>query len=150
MRYVILAVLCIATLMVGCKLSINGVEAPYNAPIPSSNFKDDWGYEWDGKTITNLRRHSYPIVVMRHGKPHKKLLPNYHDPLGKTIRVTRRGVHLYFKVNKLGRLKYLPGFSTSSLDKGEGQSPTEKAPLLSPLDAEKWEDDRAVDIPLTP
>lgn len=112
MRFVIAIILCVVSLkMLGCKLSIGGVEAPINNPIPASEFTDMWGEQWDGRTIENLRRAHHErrnkIEVFRHGR--WKLLRFFdRPPLGEEVRVTRRGVHLRFKVSNSGVLKYLP------------------------------------------
>lgn len=120
MRYLIAAVLCIATVMLtggGCRLSVGGVEGPITDPIPDNDplARSTWGNKWHGDTITNRRKEDrlYPIAVIRDGKP-KKLLPSHREPRGEVIRITRReGVYLYFQVTPSGRLKYLPRYKES-------------------------------------
>ena len=100
----------IALTVAGCRLSIGGVEAPINDPIPDYQLSSMWGEGWENKSIKMLRRHcierNNKIDVFRNGT-WRTLRRSDRDPLGETIRVARRSIHLTFKVNNSGRLKYV-------------------------------------------
>lgn len=136
---------CIA--MLGCAKT-----KPLPPLLSGEQLADVYGRTWNGKHFTELSQKHHEIDVQvvqglqRAHHVHARVWHRYDaetDSIPKgLVRILYRNYWVYLTVIIDNTLIY------RDVSVSQGAS-DEEAPLLSPLDAEKWEDPEMLDIPLT-